>query len=405
MPYFLDGLCVREGTKESPGEIVKCHQSAAEALAHLQALYANVEDVIKEFVGLRPIQNRWVAVSTIDTVDSDGERYTKEAIDYGIDHARQTGQYPELRIFHVRGLRVGQADRMTRIGDYAIDEGYYDDTPMAKEAERVIRSGGLGGVSRGFHVIEAAGDCPCGQRLSVGSRGLYLGYRCPTCKEMFTGKSLRNVQFLKAIPFDITATDRPAVRGTAITNFQKELIMSRDEIKTRLVQAGFKEEVVSAWLEGLKDEDLARMKEESVAKEFAQAVQQAAVATLEQPVQLKEQVTCPRCGYKWDTGEDEEMKEGDPLRSAFDTWETRFKSLEDRIAGLVEVITRLSQSEENRLKEIVNSASPQTLTRLKYRSQVEPQLPPAETGAGIRLGDGRIVKSLSEALLGGKETK
>lgn len=401
MPYFLDGLCVREGTKENPGEIVKCHQSVGEALAHLQALYANVEDVIKEFVGLRPVQNRWVAVSTIDMWDSDGERYTKEAIDYGISHARQTGQYPELRIFHVRGLRVGQADRMMRIGDYAVDEGYYDDTPIAREAERVIRSGGLRGVSRGFHVIEAAGDCPCGQHLTVGSRGLYLGYLCPTCKEMFTGKSLRNVQFIKAIPFDITATDRPAVRGTAITNFQKELAMSRDEIRTRLVQAGFKEEVVLAWLDGLKDEDLARMKEESVAKEFAAAVQQAAVS---QPVQIKEKMTCPRCGYKWDTGEDEEMKESDPLRVAFDTWEARFKSLEDRITGLVEAVTRLSQSEADRIKEIVNSASPQTLTRLKYRSQVEPQSPPVEP-AGIRLGDGRIVKSLSEALLGGKETK
>jgi len=44
MPYFLDGNCVRKGTKEEPGETVKCHDSHEKALAHLRALYVNVED-------------------------------------------------------------------------------------------------------------------------------------------------------------------------------------------------------------------------------------------------------------------------------------------------------------------------------------------------------------------------
>jgi len=48
MPYFIDGNnCVRKGTKEDPGELVKCHEDHAAALAHLQALYANVEDAGK----------------------------------------------------------------------------------------------------------------------------------------------------------------------------------------------------------------------------------------------------------------------------------------------------------------------------------------------------------------------
>jgi len=44
MPYFLDGNCVRKGTKEDPGETVKCHDDHDAAVAHMRALYANVED-------------------------------------------------------------------------------------------------------------------------------------------------------------------------------------------------------------------------------------------------------------------------------------------------------------------------------------------------------------------------
>ena len=47
MPYFLDGDCVKKGTKEDPGETVKCHEDHAAALAHLKALYANVDDADK----------------------------------------------------------------------------------------------------------------------------------------------------------------------------------------------------------------------------------------------------------------------------------------------------------------------------------------------------------------------
>ena len=31
MPYFLDGDCVKKGTKEDPGETVKCHEDHAAA--------------------------------------------------------------------------------------------------------------------------------------------------------------------------------------------------------------------------------------------------------------------------------------------------------------------------------------------------------------------------------------
>jgi len=44
MPYFLKGDCVYKGTKEEPGELVKCHDDHEAAVAHMKALYANVEE-------------------------------------------------------------------------------------------------------------------------------------------------------------------------------------------------------------------------------------------------------------------------------------------------------------------------------------------------------------------------
>jgi hypothetical protein len=44
MPWFLRGNCVWSGTKEEPGKEVKCHEDHAKAVAHMRALYSNVED-------------------------------------------------------------------------------------------------------------------------------------------------------------------------------------------------------------------------------------------------------------------------------------------------------------------------------------------------------------------------
>ena len=50
MPYFLKGNCVWKGTKEDPGEEVKCHADHAAALAHMKALYASTEEEDKTTV-------------------------------------------------------------------------------------------------------------------------------------------------------------------------------------------------------------------------------------------------------------------------------------------------------------------------------------------------------------------
>lgn len=44
MPWFAEGKCVYAGTPDAKGELVKCHETDAEAADHVKALYANVEN-------------------------------------------------------------------------------------------------------------------------------------------------------------------------------------------------------------------------------------------------------------------------------------------------------------------------------------------------------------------------
>lgn len=52
MPWFVrksgESFCVVKGTKEQPGETVKCHPSSEKANAHMRALYANYQDIAKK---------------------------------------------------------------------------------------------------------------------------------------------------------------------------------------------------------------------------------------------------------------------------------------------------------------------------------------------------------------------
>lgn len=103
MPYFLrkqdSKTCVVKGTKEDPGEVVKCHSTRKKALAHMAALYVHVEDAAKEedthtlqktsetdqykdaIIGILRLykeekngnwQDRWIAVSTVQMWDRRG---------------------------------------------------------------------------------------------------------------------------------------------------------------------------------------------------------------------------------------------------------------------------------------------------------------------------------------------
>jgi hypothetical protein len=446
MPYFIDEKnCVRKGTKDAPGEVVKCHGSPGEAVTHLQALYANVEDA-KEIdlpVGIFDYkegdQNRWVSISTVDETDADGESFGTEAMDYAIRWAKEADDYPELRLIHVRGAKIGKCDKMNRYGRYAVDEGYYFDSPLAKEALAAVTRGDMPHTSRGFQVVEATGTCPCGARLRVAPFALKVGYQCPSCDQLYTGKALSGIRFTKARVFDISITDRPAVRSTAIANFTivKEQAMSREEIKKRLVAANFKEEVVDAWLEGLSEDDLSRMKEETLVASFKEAVQSASKE--EEPfteskmdseegdeypmVAMKGgMVTCTKCGTKMriragqsDTTKDIEI-DFDPLIEAIKEAmpkfegveveitgiEEQFKSIESKLEALTTEVKELNKTAEERAKEsLINDASQATLSRLRFRARTKEEVderrkeqkqPPVLT-----TGDGGEFGSLTEA--------
>lgn len=54
MPWFVekrnDKYCVVKGTKESPGETVKCHGTKDKATAHLRAIYSNYKAALNRLL-------------------------------------------------------------------------------------------------------------------------------------------------------------------------------------------------------------------------------------------------------------------------------------------------------------------------------------------------------------------
>lgn len=264
MPYFMqqegEKWCVVKGTKDSPGETMHCYSgddAKSKARKYLAALYVNVEDVAqtKEFQAvlsalkevllqkdaeellIPPIygklytykestDDRWIAVSSIAKNDRTGEIFTKEAMDWDIARAYRTGRFPELRAFHVRGFKLGVCDSMQRIGDYAVDQGYWLNTPFAQATKEVVNSSAStrkNGISRGFYSVEATGLCrECGAGLMVGLANYITGVTCKECSTHIAPSGIKNLQLrhLKTVTFDLSLTDVPAVPGTAIASYK-----------------------------------------------------------------------------------------------------------------------------------------------------------------------------------------
>lgn len=236
MPYFLrtqdDKVCVVKGTKEKPGEIVKCHSTRKKALTHLATLYVNVDDASQkeDLISLLYLykaqqkdswQDRWIAVSTVEMWDREGEMFTTDAMDYEIERVAKLKEYPELRLFHVRGFKLGKCDSMQRVGEYAVDQGYWFDTPFAQAMKEVVANNkGRWKISRGFYTVEATGHCPdCGESLRVGLINYITGVPCQACKEWYAPSKLKQLKLLKTSTFDITITDIPAVVRTAVAAY------------------------------------------------------------------------------------------------------------------------------------------------------------------------------------------
>lgn len=309
MPYFLRGNCVVKGTKEDPGDTVKCHNNHAKAVAHLRALYVHVEDAVMKglsqsanvadmlesrvhgsftnaadtlygagfmsrderielsgaigsslkklssvldkfnmrvrtvpvqmvdlVIGLSRVngndhsmhycsvdfsQDRWIAISTREEWDREGEMFTKEAMDFDIGRAYRLNEFPEFRMYHVRGFKLGMCDKMTRDKDRAVDEGYWHKTRFAQAVRGVTaRNKGRWKISRGFYSLEATGHCrKCDKDLMVRPINYTFGIVCKDCSEYHPNASLSRLRHLKAITFDITLTDVPAVASTAVAAY------------------------------------------------------------------------------------------------------------------------------------------------------------------------------------------
>lgn len=413
MPWFIDGKnCIIKGTKESPGEVVKCHSSPELAVAHLKALYANMPEREKESTSevinfKEGDENRCLIVCTVDEKDQDGEEFSTEAMDWAFAHAKES-EMPQLRGIHIKGIHIGDVLNVWRAGKYGIAEARYFDTPIAKEFSRAVKRGDIRGASLGFIPVEVTGNCPhCGSRLLAGRQSLRVGMMCPTCSNIYSGRRLKSVRFKKAEIFDVSLTDRPSVRNTRVFNYhvsKENKNMERKVIKERLLALNFDQEVVEAFVGGLSDEDCERMKEAEIEPAFKDAVAEAAkivppaaktstgIVDLDQVLAvIKEEIgkVMP--------------KEVEIELPAIDA---KLKELEDKVDGITGLLKELIQSDEERLKEMAQAVSPATAARLLFRQNTEPRPVTKETlaqsdGTRVLGADGQVFETVTAHLLGG----
>lgn len=235
MPYFIkkrkDEYCVVKGTKAEPGETMKCYPDKSKALAYLAALYIHVPDAKKDlniFDVYKEVSDegdidRWIAVSTMQKEDVMAQTVTTEAMDFDIKRAVRTNIYPELRMFHVRGFKLGKADSMGRNGIYAVDQGYWYKEPFPQAVKELVSTDVVRKwrISRGFHPVKATGRCAdCNSDLSVGLMNFIFGTVCKECGAYYqTPEMLKQLKYLATVTYDITITDIPALPETAVAAF------------------------------------------------------------------------------------------------------------------------------------------------------------------------------------------
>lgn len=206
-----------------------------------------------------------IGVSTAAIKDREDEIFTTDAMDFDMASAKETGIYPEFRMWHKPYLAVGKVTKMSRVGIFAIDEGYAYDDPFSKEVCEKILSDNDGHwrMSRGFYVLEASGGCPsCGEGLLIETKHMIAGFSCPTCKSIHSRYkgTLDDVKFRKTKTYDVTITDIPCVPMTGVSAFRvdnTEAIMTKKELRKKLLDAGLSPEKVD---ERLKEVDAKQLK-------------------------------------------------------------------------------------------------------------------------------------------------
>jgi hypothetical protein len=396
--------------KKTTGKIMHCYDNEKDAKDYLGALYANVsEKELKEFLAdnisniatFKEADGRYkiVAVSTAALKDRDGETFDVAAIDYDARAAAKHGDYPEFRMFHKKGLKIGKVEKMKRVGIFAVDEGHsYTDQFSLEVCEKMLSTNdGKWRTSRGFYVVEASGDCPvCKESLLIQTKHMVAGFRCPSCNavHMSSRGVLGDMHFRKARTFDVTVTDNPSVPWTGVSAFKEnssleDLEMTKQQLEKKLLDAGISKEAIAARLEGLSEEQLKEfsdipfatmlkefgndageeeeydtiaLDEESL-KEFGKIVR--AVIREEMGTVIKEQVAAAIEGLEIDIadlgGMEVDFKEA-----------PQFVELKEAVDSLTEKVEKLLTSDEQRLKEMLEETPRAGKLRIRRYKKASP---------------------------------
>jgi hypothetical protein len=318
-------------------------------------------------------------ISTAAVKDREDETFTVEAMDYDIAAAKEDGNYPEYRVFHSKHLGIGRVYKMTRVGIFAIDQGEsYDDPFSLSVCEKMLaNNNGKWRVSRGFKVLELSGGCPnCNSLLSISTKHMLSGYRCPTCDSVhlrFKGV-LDGIRFTKARTFDVTVTDVPAVPYTGAYAWRKDddnsvdggLSMTKKELKERLLEAGIPEDAINKRLKEVTDKQLEQLGDIPMAeilKEFEDedpegdegddvddgvVVEFAEMITAFKEV-VRSEIEEALNGFQVEVeGFDAEAFKQDPQN---------FTELKEMLEDLQDKVDQLTLKDESRLKDMLRSTS------------------------------------------------
>ena len=89
---------------------------------------------------------RWLTVTTNNFKDLEGEIFSEDAHKDYINYVDITGSYPELRLWHVKGSRIGMADFAAFSDGFVVHSGTFEDRKVAEcfAGEKAL------GVSHGY---------------------------------------------------------------------------------------------------------------------------------------------------------------------------------------------------------------------------------------------------------------
>lgn len=209
VPYTINGTDIELGEKS---EVT-------------QQFIERSQDRIRVFRSAKG-ETRWTTISSNTYRDSYKTKFSHEALQEAVDSMRSSGDYGELRLEHHPASRIGKGDYSAVIGDFLMEAGTFDDTPMARAAIKTLEE-----------------DTEAKFKISIG---FFSDDRYLTKDGVYTGK----VRI-----FERSVTSIPANPLTAISPERVGEYMVGADVKKRLadiVGEEFAEVVTSKGDEGIK---------------------------------------------------------------------------------------------------------------------------------------------------------